>query len=57
MIDVVIGNRVSAAAEVEGLDIPEMGVPGYVGVADEAMSPEHGAFRQPLGKPLPSEGR
>jgi ammonium transporter, Amt family len=26
------GNRVSAATEMQGLDIPEMGVPGYSGV-------------------------
>jgi Amt family ammonium transporter len=32
LIDLVVGNRVSAAAEIEGLDIPEMGVPGYSGV-------------------------
>jgi hypothetical protein len=25
-----MGNRVSAAVEIEGLDIPEMGVQGYV---------------------------
>src|SRR5213595_3649848 len=30
LIDVVIGNRVPAAVEVEGLDLPEMGIPGYV---------------------------
>jgi Amt family ammonium transporter len=57
LIDVTIGNRVSAAAEVEGLDIPEMGVPGYVGIADEAVSPEHAALRQLTGKPLTAEGR
>jgi len=30
IIDKTIGNRVSAQAEVEGLDIPEMGVLGYL---------------------------
>ena len=38
LIDVVIGNRVDPIAEVEGLDIPEMGVPGYVGVKMDKMS-------------------
>ena len=32
LTDMLVGNRVSAAAEIEGLDIPEMGVPGYSGV-------------------------
>jgi len=32
LIDVVIGHRTNPAAEIEGLDIPEMGVQGYVGV-------------------------
>jgi ammonium transporter, Amt family len=29
LVDVLVGNRVSAEAELEGLDIPEMGVLGY----------------------------
>lgn len=32
LIDVLVGNRVEPESEIEGLDIPEMGVPGYVGV-------------------------
>ncbi|MBI5787507.1 MAG: ammonium transporter [Candidatus Schekmanbacteria bacterium] len=32
LIDILVGNRVDPAAEIAGLDIPEMGVPGYVGV-------------------------
>jgi ammonium transporter, Amt family len=32
LIDLVVGNRVSAKAEIDGLDVPEMGVPGYVGI-------------------------
>ena len=32
LIDVFVGNRVDADAELQGLDIPEMGVPGYFGV-------------------------
>jgi Amt family ammonium transporter len=35
LIDVTIGNRVSAAAEVEGLDIPEMGSIGYIDAKDK----------------------
>jgi Amt family ammonium transporter len=56
LIDVVIGNRVSAAAEIEGLDIPEMGIPGYVGVADEAEA-EHARSGGVMGRPVPAEGR
>ena len=36
LIDIVVGNRVSAAAEVEGLDIPEMGSIGYINADDES---------------------
>ncbi len=32
LVDIIIGNRVSPAAEIDGLDIPEMGVPGYSGI-------------------------
>ncbi len=32
LIDVTVGHRVSPEDEIEGLDIPEMGTPGYVGV-------------------------
>jgi Amt family ammonium transporter len=32
LIDVTVGHRVNPMDEVEGLDIPEMGLPGYVGV-------------------------
>jgi Amt family ammonium transporter len=38
LIDVLVGNRVSPAAELAGLDIPEMGVPGYVGVKLDKFS-------------------
>jgi ammonium transporter, Amt family len=30
--DVIVGNRIELEAEVDGLDIPEMGIPGYSGV-------------------------
>jgi len=32
VIDLLVGNRVDGEAEVEGLDVPEMGVTGYSGV-------------------------
>ena len=38
LIDVTIGNRVAPDDEIEGLDIPEMGVPGYVGVKMDKFS-------------------
>ena len=56
VIDMMIGNRVSAATEVEGLDIPEMGIPGYIGVAEDVEA-EHATLSKMAGKPLPAEGR
>jgi Amt family ammonium transporter len=38
LIDVVIGNRAEPAAEIDGLDVPEMGVPGYAGVKMDKYS-------------------
>jgi Amt family ammonium transporter len=32
LIDLVVGNRVDKETEMEGLDVPEMGVPGYSGI-------------------------
>jgi Amt family ammonium transporter len=32
LIDIIVGNRVTPHAEIDGLDIPEMGVPGYSGM-------------------------
>ena len=32
IVEKTVGNRVSVEVEIEGLDIPEMGVPGYSGV-------------------------
>jgi len=40
-IDLVVGLRADAQAEIEGLDVPEMGVPGYVGVSDGLLVPEN----------------
>jgi Amt family ammonium transporter len=34
----LVGNRVSLEAEIEGLDVPEMGVPGYSGVVLDKQS-------------------
>src|SRR5262249_53570287 len=39
-IDLTIGLRVKPAVEAEGLDMDEMGVPGYVGVVDNMALPE-----------------
>ena len=32
LIDAFIGNRVEPSAEIDGLDVPEMGAPGYAGI-------------------------
>ena len=34
----LVGNRVSREVEIEGLDIPEMGVPGYHGMVMDKQS-------------------
>jgi Amt family ammonium transporter len=57
LINLVVGLRVSAETESLGLDIPEMGVPGYVGVSDGLALPELTATHQLAAKALPSEGR
>ena len=38
LINVMVGNRAHATAELYGLDVPEMGVPGYVGVKMDKYS-------------------
>ena len=38
VLEATVGNRVKPTDEVEGLDIPEMGVPGYVGVKLDKFS-------------------
>ncbi len=38
IIEAVVGNRVSLDVEIEGLDVPEMGVPGYAGVVMDKQS-------------------
>ena len=34
----LVGNRVSLEVEIEGLDVPEMGVPGYAGIVMDKQS-------------------
>ena len=34
----LVGNRVSKEVEIEGLDVPEMGVPGYAGMVMDKKS-------------------
>jgi ammonium transporter, Amt family len=42
VIEKLVGNRVSEAVELEGLDLPEMGVPAYCGIAlDKASESPH----------------
>ncbi len=36
--EVLVGNRVSVEVEIEGLDVPEMGVPGYAGMVMDKQS-------------------
>jgi Amt family ammonium transporter len=36
--EVTVGNRVSVDVEIEGLDVPEMGVPGYAGMVMDKQS-------------------
>jgi Amt family ammonium transporter len=38
IIEVLVGNRVSAEVEINGLDIPEMGTPGYMGIKMDKYS-------------------
>jgi Amt family ammonium transporter len=36
--EVIVGNRVTVEVEIEGLDVPEMGVPGYAGMVMDKQS-------------------
>jgi Amt family ammonium transporter len=57
--EVIVGNRVSQEVEIEGLDVPEMGVTGYAGVVMDKQS-ETPMMKgdtmvpsgQPSGKPM-----
>jgi ammonium transporter, Amt family len=37
VVDRLVGNRVSKEIEIEGLDVPEMGLPGYSGISMDKM--------------------
>ena len=63
VIDKLIGNRTTAKAEIEGLDISEMGVPGYamedpyfVQIAGEEYISTHGGGSVPT-KPIAAPSR
>ncbi|MGH7225362.1 MAG: ammonium transporter, partial [Gemmataceae bacterium] len=45
VVEKVIGNRVSAAVELQGLDVPEMGVLGYIN--EDPKSPEAHSIHPP----------
>ena len=53
----LVGNRVTFDEEVQGLDIPEMGMPGYAAEPDDLLddptSPGLGAAPQEVPRPLP----
>ncbi len=38
VIEAIVGNRVSKETEIEGLDVPEMGIPGYCGMVMDKAS-------------------
>ncbi len=38
LAEMLVGNRVSKEVEIEGLDLPEMGVPGYAGMVMDKQS-------------------
>ena len=58
IVDVTIGNRVSEETEIEGLDIPEMGVLGYSGmVADKSSETPHARIPLAHGAAASQHGR
>jgi Amt family ammonium transporter len=58
ILEKLIGNRVSASVELQGLDVPEMGVPGYIN--EDPKVPEghvvH-ASAEPRHAKMPPDGR
>jgi Amt family ammonium transporter len=38
IVEMLVGNRVSLDVEIEGLDVPEMGVAGYAGMVMDKQS-------------------
>jgi ammonium transporter, Amt family len=56
LAEVLVGNRVSQETEIEGLDLPEMGVPGYSGFVMDKQSETpmlKGDTLVPSGSPSP----
>jgi Amt family ammonium transporter len=54
--ETLVGNRVSQEVEIEGLDVPEMGITGYAGVVMDKQSETpmlKGDTLVPSGKPAP----
>ncbi len=56
LIGRLIGNRVTAAAEVEGLDVPEMGVLGYVLEESYAVQTASQDYLATFGPGVPPKG-
>jgi ammonium transporter, Amt family len=54
--DLIFGLRVDSEVEAMGLDIPEMGVPGYIGVTDSLASPELTHAHSLAARRQPAEG-
>jgi len=52
VVDVVMGNRVSAEAELEGLDIPEMGALAYPDFVLGPGTPMHGSMSSSTSVPM-----
>jgi ammonium transporter, Amt family len=53
VLDKLVGNRTAEADELEGLDIPEMGVAGYSEDAGKGLPPEPGEALGPVYPPAP----
>ena len=53
LINLLVGNRVAARAEIEGLDVPEMGVLGYVGEETYAVRTAGQDFLATFGPGVP----
>ncbi len=56
LVERTIGNRVSARAEIEGLDVPEMGVLGYVDEDTYAVQTAGQDFLATFGPGVPAKG-
>ncbi len=56
VVERLIGNRVSARAEIEGLDVPEMGVLGYVDEDTYAVQTAGQDFLATFGPGVPPKG-